>query len=309
MTSLNAALKQTDDRSQNSVEEAFETLLDHLWERYDFDFTKYQRPSLMRQTRRRMQVVGVAHYLDYIEYLNAHPKEFAALFQSFPVNFTDFFRDPQIWNYLETVVIPHIIARKAPDEMIRVWSAGCASGEEAYTLAILLIEALGIEQFKKRVQIYGTDISAEAIAHACQGLYSIAQVEDIAPVLRTRYFEQVGNCYRFCPLVGRSIVFRQRNLLENAPLSQVDLLLCRNTLMYFNLEGKIRALVRFYFGLRKDGFLVLGDSESLVHSCESTLFAVVQGQPHVYLKNFKACTPKLLTQAFRRKKHSDCKSA
>ncbi|HEY9875635.1 MAG TPA: protein-glutamate O-methyltransferase CheR [Candidatus Obscuribacterales bacterium] len=302
MTSQIAVLEQKANSEEMLFEEAqdFEVLLNYLWESFGFDFRSYKRCSLMRQIRRRMRVVAIASYSDYIHYLKDHPEEFPALFESIPVNFTGFFRDSLVWEHIASEIIPQIIANKTSNELIKVWSAGCASGEEAYTLAILLVEALGVEQFKQRVRIYATDLDPEAIQQARQGSYSSNRVVGVPPAILARYFERINENYIFRQDLRRSIIFAQRNLLQDAPMSKVDLLLCRNTLMYFTLEGQIRALVRFYFGLRDSGFLVLGNTEMPTSCTNSTLFNLVHRQHRIFTKLPKAYTARLLIQAFQR---------
>jgi len=305
MPSGNASLEWAASSDQRLFEEAqeFEAFLNYLWESYSFDFTGYKRPSLMRRVQQRMEVVAIASYSDYVTYLKKHPEEATLLFESLPVNCTAFFRDQGVWDEIATEIIPQIIAHKSSDELIKVWSAGCATGEEAYTLAILLIEALGVEQFKQRVKIYATDFSQEAIYQARQGSYSCNQVVGIPPDLLAKYFEQIDQNYSFRQDLRRPIIFAQRNLLQDAPISKVDLLVCRNTLIYFNLEGQLRALVRLHFGLRDSGFLVLGRSEAPTATTSSTLFSPFNQQQRVFTKVPKACTPRLFLKAFHHQKH------
>ncbi len=287
--------------------QAFEALLNYLGSSCGFDFTGYKRSSLIRQVQRRMQVAAHVRYDVYTDYLKDHPEELATLFQSIPINVTGFFRDPLVWNHIATAIIPRIIADKSPDELIKVWSAGCASGEEVYSIAILLVEALGIEQFKQRVRIYGTDVDLEAIEQARQGSYSVARIAGVSPAILARYFERTDESYIFRKDLRRPISFIQHNLLQDAPFSQVDLLLCRNTFIYFNIEGQIRALVRFHFGLKDSGLLVLGKTETPTSDTDSVLFTSVNRQHRIFGKLPKSYTPRLLVKAFQqRKQGSEC---
>jgi two-component system CheB/CheR fusion protein len=306
MISSNVVLDDTANSAPMPFEEAqvFEALLNYLWSSYGFDLTSYKRPSLMRRVRQQMKVVVIARYSDYIDYLKKHPEESTALFKSLPVNCTRFFRDPLVWNYIAGEIIPRIIANKSSDELIKVWSAGCASGEEAYTLAILLVEALGVEQFKQRVRIYGTDVALDAIHQARIGSYSSNQVVGVPTAILARYFERTDSSYIFRQDLRGSIIFTQRNLLQDAPFSQVDLLVCRNTLMYFNIEGQIRAEMRFHFGLKDSGFLVLGNAETLAPEIDSTLFTSVNRQHRIFAKIPKSHTPRLLIKAFQQRQHN-----
>jgi two-component system CheB/CheR fusion protein len=139
---------------QQPPDQAFEAVLIHLKESRGFDFTGYKRSSLTRRIQRRMSEVGAASYGDYLDYLELHSSEFTALFNTILINVTSFFRDVDVWEYLQTTTVPALLERKKPGSPIRIWSAGCASGEEAYTLAMLLAEALGPEEYRQRVKIY-----------------------------------------------------------------------------------------------------------------------------------------------------------
>src|SRR3954452_11763289 len=136
----------------------FEALLLHMKELRGFDFTGYKRASLVRRVDRRLAHLRIDGYADYQDYLELHPEEFTALFNTILINVTAFFRDPEAWEYLRTEVLTPLVAAKAPGTPIRVWSAGCASGEEAYTLAMVLCEILGPDEFRERVKIYATDV-------------------------------------------------------------------------------------------------------------------------------------------------------
>jgi two-component system CheB/CheR fusion protein len=192
-----------------------------------------------------------------------HPEEFGHL-NAILINVTSFFRDEQAWEFLRERIIPDILAKKGGDDTIRVWSAGCASGEEAYSLAILFAEALGPEKFKQRVKIYATDISDAALGRARQATYSEREMEVVGPELRKKYFTQHGGNFVFDADLRRAVVFGRHDLINDSPISRVDLLLCRNTLMYFNSETQGRILQRFHFALADDGYLMLGKAEMLL---------------------------------------------
>ena len=242
---------------------AFETLLNYLKASRGFDFTGYKRPSLMRRINKRMQAVGVAQYDEYIDYLEVNADEFSELFNTILINVTDFFRDPPAWNYLQEELIPELLAKKTATEPIRVWCAGCATGEEAYTLALLLAEALGFGEFRERVKIYATDADEEALNTARQAIYPARQVAQIPAPLLEKYFEPVGDKFTFNKDLRRQVIFGRNNLVQDAPISRIDLLTCRNTMMYFNSETQARILARFHFALRETGYLLLGKAEML----------------------------------------------
>lgn len=244
--------------------EDLEALLEYLRGSRGFDFTGYKRATLERRIRKRMDEVEVEGYDEYVGYLEANPREFAELFNTILINVTGFFRDPDAWEYLRGEVLPKLAAEVPDDEQIRVWSAGCASGEEAFTAAICLLEALGEEAFKRRVKIYATDIDEEALAEARAAAYPPKAFEDMPQELVDKYFVENGRGLAFRPDLRRSVIFGRNELLQDAPISRIDLLICRNVLMYFTVEAQTRILSQLNFALRDRGYLFLGKSEMLV---------------------------------------------
>jgi two-component system, chemotaxis family, CheB/CheR fusion protein len=242
----------------------FERILEHLRQSRGFDFTAYKRTSLERRVRKRMQTVDTADFDAYLDFLQVHPDEFGSLFNTILINVTSFFRDPDVWETLRTRVVPELVAARSADGPLRVWSAGSASGQEAYSAAIVLAEILGIEAFHERVKIYATDVDEDALAEARRAVYDAKQVADVPPDLLEKYFDRVnGELYAFNRELRRSVIFGRHDLIQDAPISRVDLLLCRNTLMYFNSEAQARIMARFYFSARPGGYLVLGRAEML----------------------------------------------
>lgn len=247
----------------------FEALLNYIKRSRGFDFTGYKRSTLIRRVQKRMQAVGIETISEYMDYLEVDPQEFIQLFNTILINVTSFFRDQSPWDYLQTEVIPLIVARKEPHEPIRVWSAGCASGQEAYTLAIALVEVLGVEQFRERVKIYATDIDEEALNQARGARYNAKEVANIPQELLERYFDCNNNHYTFRQDLRRAVIFGRHNLVKDAPISRIDLLVCRNTLMYFNAEAQAKIIARFHFALNESAFLVLGKAEMLLSHSKS----------------------------------------
>jgi two-component system CheB/CheR fusion protein len=252
--------------SETSTETSaeFTRLLEYLRNTRGFDFTGYKVSTLMRRMRKRMGEIGIATYAEYTDYLEVHPDEFGQLFNCVLINVTTFFRDPEAWQYVAEQVIPRILEAKEPDAPIRVWSAGCASGEEAYTLTMLLAEAMGEEAVKARVKIYATDADEEALTQARLAAYEDRQVTDVPPELLARYFEPVRGRHVFRKDLRRSLIFGRHDLVQDAAISRIDLLICRNTLMYFNSETQSKILARFHFALAKNGYLFLGKAETLL---------------------------------------------
>jgi two-component system, chemotaxis family, CheB/CheR fusion protein len=240
-----------------------ENLLEYIKRNRGFDFRGYKRTSLSRRIRRRMQTLGVENYNEYLDYLEVHPDEFVELFNTILINVTAFFRDTEAWEYIAHEIIPRIIANKPITQPIRVWSAGCASGEETYTIAMLLAEALGMEQYTARVKVFATDVDAEALDYARHANYSPKEIQTVPSTLLEKYFERTGGRYTVQKELRRGVIFGRHDLVQDAPISRIDLLVCRNTLMYFNSETQARILDRFHFALHDSGFLFLGKAEML----------------------------------------------
>lgn len=263
----------------------FEALLSYLKHSQGCDLTGYKRASLMRRFEHRMKSLDIDSYHTYLKYLQDHPKEHLELLSNVLINVTSFFRDGDAWQYLETDILPKIIASKQPNERIRVWSAGCASGQEIYSLLMLLAEHLGLEACLERVQSYATDLDEEAIAQARQGLYQPHEVADVPPHLLEKYFQPSAKGYCFHPGLRQLVVFGRHDLAKDAPMARIDLLLCRNVLIYCQLETQRAILTRFHFALKETGFLFLGKAEMLTQP--RPIFNPVNLQQRVYTKTLK----------------------
>ena len=268
------------ETGNTKANEDLEAFLLHLKETRNLDFSGYKRPTLERRIQRRMADAGAGDYESYSDYLETNPREFEELFAAILINVTSFFRDSEAWDYVKAEIVPQLIEARPDDEQIRVWSAGCSSGEEAYTIAIILLEALGERDFKRRVKIYATDLDEEALAKARAAIYSPEAVEGIPEELLKRYFVESGSNFAFRPDLRRSVIFGRNELLQDAPISRIDLLTCRNVLMYFTIEAQAQILSQFNFALRERGFLFLGKSEMLIR--HSQLFAPVDIEARVF---------------------------
>src|SRR5262245_26010954 len=268
--------------SDELTDPVFDELLAYLRRTRGFDFTGYKPTSLQRRINKRMQDVGIATFPDYVDYLEVHPDEFVHLFNTILINVTSFFRDPPVWEYVGKEVISQIVAGKPDARPIRVWSAGCASGEEAYTLAVILAEALGLDAFRERVKIYGTDVDNDALNQARQAAYTVKNLEDVRPDLVEKYFERNGERRLFRKDRRRNVIFGRHDLMQDAPISRVDLLVCRNCLMYLNAETQARILERFHFAVLDGGYMVLGKAELLL--THGNNFAAVDLKRRVFQK-------------------------
>ena len=230
-----------------------------------------------------MEAIGCGSYGDYLDYLEVHPEEFEELFDALLINVTSFFRDAAAWQSLRESVIPDLLARRADDDPIRVWSAGCASGQETYSLAMTLAEALGPEEYRRRVKIYGTDIDEDALAQARAASFTAKEVEGVPEDLLERYFERSDRRYAFRDALRRTVIFGRNNLLEDAPISRLDLLVCRNTMMYFTADSQERILRHFHFALVEGGALMLGKSEMMLTHRSS--FAAIDLQQRIFRRD------------------------
>lgn len=239
-------------------------LLHYLYAARGLDLHGYKPNSLIRRIRKRMSAVGIETLPAYREHLETNQEELSHLLSTILINVTSFFRDPPAWDALAGLALPTILERKPPGEQIRVWSAGCASGEEAYSIAILFAEQLGVEGLLSRVKIYATDVDEDALHAARQAGYSQQQVSGVPAELLERYFERVNGMHLVRAPLRRQVIFGGHDLINDAPISRVDLLLCRNTLMYFNAEAQERVLSRFHFAVRDGGFLLLGRAETIM---------------------------------------------
>jgi two-component system CheB/CheR fusion protein len=265
---------------------AFEALLEFLKRSRGFDFTGYKRTSLERRFRRRMDSIGCTSYGDYLDYLEVHPEEYEQLFDTLLINVTEFFRDAASWQHLQTEILPDLLAVTDADEPLRVWCAGCATGQEAYTAAIVLAEVLGKDAFLERVKIYATDVDEEALATARLATYTQKETEGIPEDLRTKYLERSDQRLAFRKDLRRNVIFGRNNLVSDAPISRLDLLICRNTLMYFTAETQSQVLRHFHFALREHGMLMLGKSEMMISHRD--MFAAVDLKRRIFRKQERA---------------------
>ena len=218
----------------------------------------------MRRVRHQMQQVNVPTFEDYYDYLQVHPDEFTALFNTILINVTGFFRDAEAWEYLAASVLPGLIAAVGK-QPLRIWSAGCASGEEAYSLAMALVELMGTSAFRDQVKIYATDVDEDALAMARQATYTEKEVRGLPEGYLERYFETANGRFAFRKDLRRNLIFGRNDLVQDAPISRIDLLACRNALMYFNAETQAKIVSRLGFALKPDGVLFLGKAEMLLN--------------------------------------------
>jgi two-component system CheB/CheR fusion protein len=244
-------------------DEMLRAFLLQLRARSGIDFTEYKSPTIKRRLARLMAAARCATLSDYMRYLNSHPESYQRLVSSFLIKVTGFFRDPALYKHLREQVLPEIIedARRTRSEL-RLWSAGCATGEEAYSLAILLSELLGEDVDEFNLRIFATDLDNESVAFARRGIYPASAFGDMPAELRQTYFTKVDDTYQVKKRIRNLTVFGEYDLGQRAPFPRIDLILCRNVLIYFTKELQQRTLQLFAFSLREGGYLVLGKAET-----------------------------------------------
>lgn len=243
-------------------EPALEAFLEDLSDRSGINFQGYKQPTVRRRLLRRLVATGSRSLQEYQGYLSQHPEEYQRLVATFLIKVTEFFRDADLFEHLRVRVLPDIIARAGEHGgVIRLWSAGCATGEEAYSLAIALCEALGSDLSRFDVRLFATDVDHEAVAFARRGVYPAAALSHLAPDLVARYFSEEHGGLAISKQVRSLLIFGQHDLGQRPPFPDIDLILCRNVLIYFTPELQLRALQLFAFALREGGYLALGKAE------------------------------------------------
>ncbi len=244
------------------------------------DFSGYKDKTVTRRVQRRMQVLQIDEVPDFIERLRKEPQELDALLQDLLIGVTNFFRDPQAFEALEREVIPHLFEGKGPDDTVRVWVPGCSTGEEAYSIAMLLREHGPKDQAAPKLQIFASDIDEESLQLARVGRYPSTIVTDVPPARLERYFVREDGTYRIVSDLREICLFSAHNLLRDAPFSKLDLIACRNLLIYLTPDLQNRLIPLFHYALNDSGYLFLGTSENVTR--HSRLFATVDKSHRIF---------------------------
>jgi chemotaxis protein methyltransferase CheR len=254
----------------SAMDESFEQLLQFVRDARGFDYTGYKRPSLMRRFRKRMDALHVDTFDDYRAVLEAQPHEFGELFDTILINVTSFFRDADAWQTVAEQVIPTLLENSNGERVLRVWSAGCSSGEEAYSIAMTLREAAKERLGGWDAKILATDIDTNMVATGGAGIYDAARAATIPAACRARYVEPNGKGSIAIDAATKSLIsFLPLNLLEEWPMrGTFDAIFCRNVVIYFDKPTQKRLFDRFADILTADGFLYVGHSETLFRTSE-----------------------------------------
>ena len=265
-----------------TVPESDETLLRRIFDlvraRTGHDFTRYKRPTILRRLARRMQLHHRDSFERYLELLREQPAEIQALFDDLLISVTTFFRDPAAWEALRVQVIVPLLDRSGGDEPIRAWVPGCATGEEAYTLAMLFREEISRRDLGCELTIFGSDVDQNALATAREGLYPRAIAADVTEARLARYFRTEGDHYRVTNEIRDSVVFAVHSVLRDPPFSKLHLISCRNLLIYLDRHLQQQLQNVFRYGLRDDGHLFIGVSES----ADPDLFESIDKQNRIF---------------------------
>lgn len=270
----------SDDGMYKDVGTHLQTLCGLLRDEIGHDFSQYKEKTLVRRIQRRMLVTQAGTMSDYIDYLHQHPREHELLFRELLVGVTEFFRDPAAFDVLQGTAIPAMLANKHGADALRVWVPGCATGEEAYSIAIALRESMGA-QHGPRVQIFATDIDDQAIGAARAGRYR-APLKGISPERRERWFNKDRDDWCVVKKIHEMCIFSSHSVVKDPPFSRMDLVSCRNLLIYLSAELQDRLVQSFHYALRPGGFLLLGASERLGHNAR--LFTEVDKKQRLYAR-------------------------
>jgi chemotaxis methyl-accepting protein methylase len=265
--------------------EGLQHIIEKVYRERGFDFRGYRETTLIRRLARRLQRRDVRTYSDYACILDQDPGEYDQLFDDLTINVTSFFRDEVAFRALEDSVLPAIInSASDPCRVLRIWSAGCATGEEPYSIAMLVLERLGQDANSWEITILATDINATALQYARAGIFTPKSVEGISATWRDRYFVSENNGFCIKPVLKQLVTFQVHNLLNDAPYHDLNLVVCRNVFIYFDPTLQTRALQNFHQGLQDGGFLFLGKAEVLVGETKK-LFHCVDSKAKVFQKS------------------------
>ncbi len=266
--------------SRSEDEEALQAVFALLRARTRHDFSNYKRSTLLRRIERRLQVTESKDIHAYLEYVRDHPEELNGLQRDLLISVTNFFRDPGTFSALANEVVPRLFAGRKTGDQVRVWVTGCATGEEAYSLAMLLTEHADRLSIPPTIQVFATDIDDQAIISARTGVYPDTIAADVSPERLKRFFTGEGQYYRVRREVRELVLFAPHDILRDPPFSKLDLVSCRNLLIYLNRQMQNRVLEIFHFALKDDGYLFLGASESA--DSLPALFSPVDKRHRIY---------------------------
>jgi two-component system, chemotaxis family, CheB/CheR fusion protein len=260
--------------------EALQGILNLLRSSTGYDFTQYKTGTIIRRIRRRMTLQKSRNMVDYTKFLAHHPEEAAALQEDILIHVTGFFRDAPAFEILKKKVFPRILEAREPDSAVRIWVPGCATGEEVYSLAICLLECVNDEADGVTIQLFGTDVNELSLETARSGVYTSNQVKDVSPGRLKRFFVKLDRGYQIRKDIRERCVFAKQNVFQDPPFSRLDLISCRNVLIYLGAKLQDRVIPIFHYALKPTGLLLLGRAETI--TSHSGLFAPVDRSYRIY---------------------------
>jgi len=246
------------------------------------DLSRYKPSTVERRIERRMTLHRIGKLEDYVKYVQSNSEELQALYKDMLITVTNFFRDHESFEALESRIFPKILEEKEPRSPIRIWVPACATGEEAYSIAIALLESLGGKAAEKRIQIFGTDVDEDSIQHARRGVYPLNIELDVSRERLSSFFIQKDSEYQISRRIRDMVVFSKQNLLRDAPFSRMDLVSCRNLLIYLQPSSQKKVLSILHYSLNPSGYMLLGSSETVGDAPE--LFSLVDRKNKIYSK-------------------------
>ncbi len=246
-----------------SSQNAFQSIVGLLQQKTRHDFSHYRSSTLNRRIARRLAIHGLSELSEYASLMADNPQEVDLLFNEVLIGVTDFFRDPEVWKELSDTAVPELLSRMDTDTELRVWCVGCSTGEEAYSLAMTMVEAMDRQSRDLKLQIFATDLSAAAIAHARRGEYPLTIESSVGEKRLARFFSRHDDYYRVKQSIRDLVLFAQHDVILDPPFTRIHLIACRNLLIYFDPKLQQRLLPLFHYSLRPGGLLLLGSSESV----------------------------------------------
>ncbi|SFM15719.1 CheR family methyltransferase [Methanolobus profundi] len=265
-------------------DEDYEALKKLIHKKLGFNCEQYKDSHFKRRIDVRLRATNSKNYKDYLNALQSNKDEWPELMETLTVNVTNFFRNPEVYDLIEKDVLPAIIKAKSTGlRSIRIWSAGCSIGVEAYSIAMLLHHILGDEFKKYNIKITGTDIDKDSLAKAQKGLYSSLEIKDVRPAFLKKYFTKEGNDYVINDELKKIAQFRKQDLISGPKMSGFDAVFCRNVTIYFQKELQEQLYMDFYNALSKDGFFVMGKTETLLGPSKD-MFKAYNSKERIYQK-------------------------
>jgi two-component system CheB/CheR fusion protein len=278
--------------AQRFDEELLRRILAHVRVRTGHDFSKYKRATVLRRIARRMQVTRTDNPTDYYDVLRDDPDEAQALLGDLLISVTTFFRDAEAFEALKIEVLPHLFDGKSPSDNVRVWVPGCATGEEAYSIAMLLLEEASRHELRPPIQVFGSDLDTRALAIAREGRFPAAIEADVSEDRLRRFFIREGDHYRVRQELRDIVLFASHSMLKDPPFSRIDLISCRNLLIYLDRELQEQACSTFHYALNPNGYLFIGSSETADNP--PGLFRTIDRKARIYQSTAAADRPRLL---------------